>query len=89
MVYKLMAGSAIIITIIAIMGFAGTYIQSSVGNDLHDNIDVSTDYGYRANQTMINMSKDFDGDVSAFMMMGWIMCITLPLGAIVVFKKMF
>lgn len=84
-----MVGAAIIITVIAIMGFAGTYIQSSVGNDLYNSIDTTDDIGYRANQTMINMSRDFDGDVSAYMMIGWIMCITLPLGAIVVFKKMF
>jgi hypothetical protein len=89
MAYKLMVVTAIIITVIAIMGFAGTYINSSVSTDLHDNIDVSTDYGYRANQTMINMSKDFDGNVEAYMMIGWIMCVTLPLAAIVVFKKMF
>ena len=88
MVFKLMVGVAILVTIIGIMGFAGTYIQSSVGEDLYNNIDTSDEIGYRANMTMQNLSKSFDGDVSAYMMVGWIMCVTLPLAAIVVFRKL-
>ena len=85
--YKLLVGAGVIAIIIVIMATTGTYINAYETTDLYENIDTSTDMGHRANQTMQNRSKAFDSGVNGMSMIALIMVITLPLGAIIIYKK--
>lgn len=87
--YRLLVGAGLIAVVILIMATAGTYMNAYLATDMSDNIDTSTDIGYRANQTMLNMSKDYDTNADSLAMAGYVMIITLPLAAIVIIKKAF
>ena len=85
--YKMLVGAGLIAILITIMATASTYMNSHLATDMHDEIDATTDIGYRANQTMLNISKGYDSQVESVTMAAWIIVITLPLAAIVVLKK--
>ena len=85
--YKLLVGAGLIAVIILIMATSSTYMNAHLTTDMSDNIDTSTDIGHRANQTMLNISKEYDSNVDSLTMAGYVMVITLPLAAIVVLKK--
>ena len=87
--YKLLVGAGVIAVIIFIMAATGTYMNTHLATDISDNIDTSTDMGYRANQTMLNRSEDYDSDVDNLAMAAYVMVITIPLAAIAVLIKVF
>lgn len=85
--YKLLVGAGLIAVIILIMVSTGTYMNAHLTTDMYDNIDVSTDMGYRANQTMLNRSRVFDSSADSMAMASLVIVITLPLAAVVILKK--
>ena len=86
--FKLLVGALFISFVIVLMAFTSTYIGGTASRELLENIDETTDSGSRANETMQSRTKDFQSDVTIFMTMSWIFVITLPLAAIIIYRKL-
>ena len=81
-----MGGCLVVVLMFAFMSM-GTFVNSTVGQNLINNIDTSTDLGNSANQTLQNVSNDYDGVLNSMMMAAFILAITLPLAAVVAIRR--
>ena len=84
---NLMMGAGLVIVLMFAFMSVGTFVNGTVGQNLIDNIDTSTDLGNSANMTLQNVSSDYDGVLNSMMMAAFILAITLPLAAVVAIRR--
>ena len=89
LLFQLLTGAGIAIIIFFAIMNVGTYINSTISQEVKDELNHETEFGGRAFNTSRNLSGDFDNVVDSLSIAAVVMAITLPLAAVVAIRKFF
>ena len=89
LLFQLLVGAGMAVIIFFAIMNIGTFINSTIAQELTENLGTTTEFGGRGTNTLRNLSTDYDNVIDSLAIAAVVMAITLPLAAVVAIRKFF